>query len=123
VKKSTKGRLTFLDWLREYGRPHPATAGVPRFALAPAASSEVTAMPFGRPDPKEMGFYYSLAQVGLEMVVPIGLGAWLGDYFGVLVWGAIAGAVIGFACGLTHLLLLLKQHDQANHRDQKRDRS
>jgi F0F1-type ATP synthase assembly protein I len=79
-------------------------------------------MPFGRPDPKELGFYYSLAQVGLEMVVPIGLGVWLGNYFGVMVWGAIVGALLGFAAGLAHLLALLNRHERDDRGDRKQDR-
>jgi hypothetical protein len=80
-------------------------------------------MPLGRPDPKELGFYYSLAQVGMEMVVPVALGVWLGDYLGSMIAGAISGAVIGFGVGLTHLLVLLKQHDRAEReRKYKQDR-
>ena len=35
-------------------------------------------MPAGPPDPRELGHYLTIAQVGLEMVVPIGLGLAMG---------------------------------------------
>ena len=69
-------------------------------------------MASGPPDPKEIGFYWSLAQVGFEMVVPIALGVFLDNRFGWTPWAAIVGAVFGFAGGLGHLILLLNRHDR-----------
>ena len=69
-------------------------------------------MPLGRPSPSEMGRYFALAQVGLEMVVPIGIGVGLDSYLGWTPWGVVVGTVVGFAGGLTHLLAMLKKFDE-----------
>jgi F0F1-type ATP synthase assembly protein I len=58
-------------------------------------------------DPKEMGFYLSLAQVGLEMAVPPAIGLWLDHQFGWAPWGVIVGAVLGFLTGMLHLVQFL----------------
>jgi F0F1-type ATP synthase assembly protein I len=70
-------------------------------------------VPLGLPDPKELGFYFSLSQVGLEMVVPVGVGLFLDHYFEWKTpWGAIAGAVLGLVVGFVHLVALVNQHDK-----------
>jgi F0F1-type ATP synthase assembly protein I len=70
----------------------------------------------GAPNPKEMGYYFSLAQIGMEMVVPIGIGVALDRYLGCSPWGAILGTLLGFAGGLTHLIVLVNQHDKARQK-------
>ena len=67
----------------------------------------------GMPDPKDVGYYYTLSQVGIEMVVPIGIGAGLDYYLGWSPWGAIVGAVLGLVGGFAHLIFLLNRHDNA----------
>jgi F0F1-type ATP synthase assembly protein I len=67
----------------------------------------------GPPDSKELGYYFALAQVGLEMVVPIGLGVALDSYFRWTPWGAVAGAVVGLVLGITHIVLMVNRHDRA----------
>jgi F0F1-type ATP synthase assembly protein I len=74
-----------------------------------------------RTDPKELGRYFALAQVGLEMVVPIGIGYALDEYLGWRPWGVTVGAFLGFAGGLLHLLALLKKHDEAASSEARRD--
>jgi F0F1-type ATP synthase assembly protein I len=69
-------------------------------------------MPEERPDPKEIGYYFALGQVGLEMVAPIVLGLWLDGQFGWSPWGAVAGAVFGLVVGLMHLVYMLNQRDR-----------
>ena len=69
-------------------------------------------IPGGHPDPKEMGFYLALAQVGLEMVAPVGVGAILDYYFNWMPWATTTGAVLGLAGGLAHLVSLLNKHDR-----------
>ena len=59
----------------------------------------------------ELGYYYSLAQVGLEMVVPLGIGLVLDHYLQWTPWGVIAGMLLGFVGGLAHLILLVNRHD------------
>lgn len=69
-------------------------------------------MPTGRPDPSEMGRYLVLGQAGIEMVVPIVIGVVVEYYFHCTPWGVVIGTVVGFAGGLTHLLVMLKKMDE-----------
>jgi F0F1-type ATP synthase assembly protein I len=75
------------------------------------------------PDPKEMGFYLSLAQVGLEMAVPPGLGLWLDHQFGWTPWGVIVGAVLGFVTGILHLVQLVGRNQDAGPSGPKQGKS
>lgn len=71
---------------------------------------------------RELGHYYTLAQVGLEMVVPAGVGAILDHYLEIRPWGVITGAVLGFVIGLVHLITLAERHNKdssTNNKDQK----
>lgn len=63
-------------------------------------------MPKGPPDPKELGRYYALAQVGMEMVAPIGVGLALDYYLNWTPWGVVVGAVLGLVLGITHIVSL-----------------
>jgi fatty acid desaturase len=65
-----------------------------------------------RPDSREMGFYFALAQVGFEMVVPIGVGLVLNWWLGWGAWLVIVGAVLGLVGGLAHLVALLNRHEK-----------
>ena len=49
-------------------------------------------MPLGLPNSREMGRYFALAQVGLEMVVPIVIGVLADSYFGWGPWGVVVGS-------------------------------
>jgi F0F1-type ATP synthase assembly protein I len=60
---------------------------------------------------KELGYYFSLAQVGMEMVVPLGLGIFLDHAFGWAPWGTVIGFVVGFVGGFIHLLFMVQRHD------------
>ena len=71
------------------------------------------------PDPKELGFYFSLGQVGLEMVLPICGGLALDHYLGWRPWATVVGAVVGLVGGLAHLVALLNRRE--NSRRPKRD--
>ena len=70
-------------------------------------------MPDGPPDErKEMGYYFTLAQVGMEMVAPLVAGALLDrSVWSLAPWGLIGGAVLGFVGGLTHLIMLANQQN------------
>jgi F0F1-type ATP synthase assembly protein I len=60
-------------------------------------------------DPKALGRYAIIGQVGFEMVAPIGLG-YLIDYW--LDWGpwlTIGGAMLGLVGGMAHLMVLARQ--------------
>lgn len=62
-------------------------------------------------DPRELGRYLALANVGLEMVAPVGLGVLLDAYLAWSPWGAAVGAVVGLTVGLTHLVMMSKRDD------------
>ncbi len=63
-------------------------------------------MPWGMRDSKEMAFYMALAQVGLDFVAPLILGAILDLWLGWSPWGVVVGAILGFVGGITHLVIL-----------------
>ena len=64
------------------------------------------------PDGKDLGRYVVLGQVGMEMVVPIVAGLALDYFIGWGPWGVIAGTILGFAGGLTHLIHLVNKLDK-----------
>jgi F0F1-type ATP synthase assembly protein I len=63
-----------------------------------------------------MGFYFALAQVGLEMVAPIGVGLLIDYSFGWLPWATVVCTVLGFVGGMVHLVVMVQQHDAAERR-------
>ena len=66
-------------------------------------------MPRGLPNPKELGIYYTLAYVGMEMVAPMVVGLILDDRLGWTPWGTVCGAVFGFVGGFVHLVAILNR--------------
>jgi F0F1-type ATP synthase assembly protein I len=70
------------------------------------------------PNGKDLGRYVALGQVGLEMVVPIGIGLAVDYYAGVGPWGVIVGTIVGFAGGLFHLVHLA---NKLNAQDSRQD--
>lgn len=62
---------------------------------------------------RDAGLLMALAQTGLEMVVPVAIGAAADNYFHWSPWGAGIGAVVGFVGGLTHMLILLKRAEDS----------
>jgi F0F1-type ATP synthase assembly protein I len=75
----------------------------------------------GSGDPKELGFYFALSQVGMEMVAPLVAGALLDYYLNWGPWGAIAGALFGLAAGMTHLIMLLNQRNRTKASQRQQD--
>ncbi len=72
----------------------------------------------GASDPKKLGGYLTLAQVGTEMVVPIVLGIVLDYGLGCAPWGVVIGAILGLVGGMFHLIVLQKPSGPpANTRD------
>ena len=61
------------------------------------------------PDRRELGRYFALAQVGLEMVAPIVVGLLLDRWLGWMPWLTVLGAVVGFGGGMIHLLTILNE--------------
>jgi ATP synthase protein I len=71
------------------------------------------------PTPREMGYYARLGQVGVEMVLPIALGAYLDDWLGTSPWIVSGLAILGFAAGLIHLMAILKEKERDESADKK----
>jgi F0F1-type ATP synthase assembly protein I len=60
-----------------------------------------------------MGHYLTVAQVGLEMVAPIGVGLLLDHWLDWAPWGVVGGAVFGLVGGVAHLVRLMNRRDEA----------
>jgi hypothetical protein len=69
-------------------------------------------MPEDGPDRRELGYYFELAQVSLEMVLPLIAGIFIDRYFDWPGWAAITGAVLGFAVGLFQLVMIVRRRDR-----------
>ena len=72
------------------------------------------------PDPRQLGRYFALAQVGLEMAAPIVVGAILDHYLDWAPWGVVVGAVLGLIAGLTHLVNLSNRPENEEKPPDKR---
>jgi F0F1-type ATP synthase assembly protein I len=72
-------------------------------------------------NPREMGRYVAMAQVGMEMVAPVGLGLLLDYYFGTMPWITVIGAVLGLVGGLAHLVRLSNRVDEGEASKPGRD--
>jgi F0F1-type ATP synthase assembly protein I len=64
------------------------------------------------PDRRELGFYFALAQIGIEMVMPAVIGVLVDLALGSLPWLTIGGTALGFAGGLTHMVMMLNKHER-----------
>jgi F0F1-type ATP synthase assembly protein I len=80
-------------------------------------------MPQGPVNPREYGYYISVAQVGMEMAAPIGLGLILDHYLGWSPWGIVGGAVFGLVAGIAHLAMLANRRDDSDSSRPRRDGS
>jgi ATP synthase protein I len=69
--------------------------------------------------PRDLGYYVALAQVGVEMAVPIFVGYWLDDWLDTTPWITSFAAVFGFVAGMLHLILILRQKERAEKSDKK----
>jgi ATP synthase protein I len=78
-------------------------------------------MPQGPPNSKDHGYYFALAQVGLEMVIPVGLGMLLDNSLGWSPWATAGGAIFGLAGGLTHLVWMLNRRENSGSSRPRRD--
>ena len=59
---------------------------------------------------RDLGYFFMLAQTGLEMVAPIGLGLLLDSYLGWRPWATVAGAALGLIVGIGHMVYLVNRH-------------
>jgi F0F1-type ATP synthase assembly protein I len=71
-----------------------------------------------QPDTREMGIYLTLAQVGVEMVVPLFVGLIIDYYAGWGPWGLIAGTILGFVGGIAHIIMLANKQEAARRNRQ-----
>jgi F0F1-type ATP synthase assembly protein I len=76
----------------------------------------------GPPNPREFGTYVELAQVGMEMVAPLGVGLALDFYLHWSPWGAVIGAILGLVAGIGHLVSILNRQDQSPHSPREREK-
>jgi len=65
------------------------------------------------PDARELGIYFTLAQVGLEMVAPLFVGLVIDHYADWGPWATIGGTILGFAGGIMHIVLLSNKQEAA----------
>jgi F0F1-type ATP synthase assembly protein I len=49
------------------------------------------------------------SSIGLEFALPPLLGAYLDKRWGTLPWATVAGAVVGFAIGMMHVLRIARE--------------
>jgi F0F1-type ATP synthase assembly protein I len=61
----------------------------------------------------EYGYLLAIGQVGIEMVVPIGLGVGLDMWLGTMPWITVASVMFGLFAGIVHLLVLVDRMDKA----------
>jgi F0F1-type ATP synthase assembly protein I len=57
----------------------------------------------------DLVWYYTLAQIGIEMVAPLFVGLYLDWQFGTTPWLMLIGIVLGFVGGLYHLIVMLQR--------------
>ncbi|QDV16114.1 Putative F0F1-ATPase subunit (ATPase_gene1) [Gimesia panareensis] len=62
-----------------------------------------------------------LITVSLEMALPAFLGHWLDEKWNTSPWLTAVGALLGFACGMAHLLQMAKEAERKERK--KRDQS
>jgi F0F1-type ATP synthase assembly protein I len=87
---------------------------------AEADRRKVTEIAEDRQNSREVGYYFALAQTGLEIVAPIGIGLALDHYLGWSPWGVIGGTILGFVGGLVHLIVMVNRHDAETSKSRKR---
>lgn len=73
-------------------------------------------MPQRSSGPRAMGYVIALSQVGIEMVVPIGLGVILDRWMGTAPWIMVGGVLLGLFGGLAHLMVIVNRMDRSDSR-------
>jgi F0F1-type ATP synthase assembly protein I len=71
----------------------------------------------------QMGYLLALGQVGIEMVVPIGLGILLDLWLHTAPVFILIGVVVGLVGGLLHMLMILKRMDRSESKEPPRNSS
>jgi F0F1-type ATP synthase assembly protein I len=69
---------------------------------------------------RRFGLYLALGQAGMEMMAPLALGLLLDHWLGTIPWLTVVGAVLGFAGGLAHMIVLANRlNKDAGHGKQR----
>ena len=71
------------------------------------------------PTPRELGYYASSAQTGLEMVLPAVFGHFIDGWLETTPWITIIAAALGFAAGLIHLIAIVNRKERDESSDKK----
>jgi F0F1-type ATP synthase assembly protein I len=83
-------------------------------------SENTSAMPDTQPpNRRELGLDFTLAQIGLEIIAPLVVGVLIDINVGTMPWLTIAGVVLGFVGGITHIVILSNKQE-AGRRDKNR---
>ena len=69
-------------------------------------------MPGNRENSRQVAYWFALSQIGFEMAAPIGLGALLDWWLGILPWLTIIGAILGLVGGLYHLIVMTRDEPE-----------
>jgi F0F1-type ATP synthase assembly protein I len=68
-----------------------------------------------------MGYLIALGQIGMEMVVPIGLGVALDVWLGTIPLFIVVGVLLGLVGGMVHMMAILKRMDQSKTKNQSQN--
>jgi F0F1-type ATP synthase assembly protein I len=79
-------------------------------------------MPWGLGDSGQLGYYLSLAQVGVEFAGPLVVGVLLDLYLGWSPWGVVIGGLLGFVGGMYHLVSLAGKQPPGKSKRSPEDR-
>lgn len=61
---------------------------------------------------RDLKLFFTLAQTGIEMVLPIGVGVLIDRWTGWTPWATLAGAVIGPVLAIWHMVVLTNRYQQ-----------
>jgi F0F1-type ATP synthase assembly protein I len=72
------------------------------------------------PDARELGVYFTLGQVGFEIVVPLIVGLIIDNYAHTSPWFTVSGIILGFVGSITHIVLLTNRQEASRRKNNKR---
>lgn len=78
-------------------------------------------MPDDQSRSRQMGYLIALGQIGMEMVVPIGLGVALDVWLGTIPLFIVVGVLLGLVGGMVHMMAILKRMDQSKTKNQSQN--
>ncbi len=66
-----------------------------------------------------IGRYLSLIAIGMEMVVPIGVGMLMDRRWDWTPWATLVGVVVGFVTGIIHTMTIVNRQNNGANRSEK----